>query len=322
MAQTERSNRLRYTPKALESIVTIVDAHTHFFSAGFFRTLGAARPAAAAPAGDAATALPAMLGWTAPGSDEALADAWVAELDRHAVSRAMLIASVPGDELSVAAAVAKHPDRFFGAFMVNPAAVDAASRVESAFGSSGLRTACLFPAMHHVAIDDPRSTAVFDAAARFGRAVFVHCGVLSVGVRKKLGLPSPFDIRLGDPLAVAAVALRYPSVPVIVPHFGAGFFREALMAVSMAPNVLLDTSSSNGWIALHPALTLKDVFARAIDVAGPSRLLFGSDSSFFPRGWQRGVYETQRGILDELGIDAETQAAIFGGNLLKAIGGA
>ena len=71
--------------------------------------------------------------------------------------------------------------------------------------------------------------------AAAGAAVFVHCGVLTVGVRKRLGLPSPFDLRLGDPLAVAAVASRYPTVPVILPHFGAGLFREALMAADAVP---------------------------------------------------------------------------------------
>ena len=49
-----------------------------------------------------------MLGWDAPGTPDALADRWVAELDRHQVARAALIASVPGDEESVAAATAKH----------------------------------------------------------------------------------------------------------------------------------------------------------------------------------------------------------------------
>lgn len=302
----------------------IADAHAHFFSAGFFRTLGAAIPGSAPERdhADAAVALPERLEWMPPGSDESLADTWVSELDRHGVDRAMLIASVPGDEASVGAAVTRHPERFFGAFMINAGAADVASRLDNAFGSLGLHTACLFPAMHHVPVDDPRSLAVFEAASRYGRAVFVHCGVLSVGVRKKLGLPSPFDIRLGDPLAVAAVALRFPSVPVVIPHFGAGFFREALMAVSMAPNILLDTSSSNSWTRFHPSLTLKDVFSRALDVAGPSRLLFGSDSSFFPRGWVRGVYETQRALLDELGVNNTEQAAIFGGNLIRVAGGA
>jgi len=293
----------------------IADAHCHFFSSGFFRALGRD-----AGVDDAADALPARLAWDAPGSDEALADRWVGELDRHGVSRALLIASAPGDEASTAAAARRHPSRLGGAFMFNPAMPDAAARLDRAFGDDQLRMACLFPAMHKVRVDDPLSEQVFAAAARHGRAVFVHCGVLSIGVRRKLGLQSPFDLRLGDPLAVAAVAVRHPSVPVVIPHFGAGLFREALMAAGAAPNILLDTSSSNGWIKLYPGLTLRDVFARAIDVVGPSRLLFGSDSSFFPRGWQRPIFDEQLAIAVDLGLDSTAQAAIFGGNFSRAFG--
>jgi hypothetical protein len=142
----------------------------------------------------------------------------------------------------------------------------------------------------------------------------VHCGFLSVGVRAKLGLPSPFDLRRGDPLAVAALAARHPGVPVIIPHFGAGLFREALMAADQAPNVHLDSSSSNGWMRYHPRLTLEDVFRRALEVAGASRLLFGTDSSFFPRGWQRQVHATQLAALSAAGADEETVGRVMGGN--------
>jgi uncharacterized protein len=296
----------------------ICDAHCHFFSATFFRTL--ARDLTPAAPGEPAETLPARLGWDPPGEDTTLADRWIAELDKHQVARAMLIASVPGDEQAVVAAVSRHPSRFVGAFMFNPSAPDAASRLDRAFEGSPLTTVCLFPAMHHVRLDDPAVDAVFTAAARRRRVVFAHCGVLSVGVRKKLGLPSRFDVRLGDPLAVAAVAVRHPEVPVIIPHFGAGFFREALMAAEIAPNILLDTSSSNNWIRYQPALTLADVFARALDVVGPARLLFGTDSSFFPRGWQHGIHATQREILDRLDVDVAAQAQLFGGNFSRVFG--
>jgi uncharacterized protein len=296
----------------------LADTHCHFFSSGFFRTLGA-DAAQAAAGGDPAESLPKWLGWDAPGTDAALADRWGAELARHNVDHAMLIASVPGDEASIAAAVRRQPDRIVGAFMFNPAVADAGSRLERAFGELGLRTACLFPAMHRVPIDDDRSVAVFEAAERHGRAVFVHCGVLSIGVRKKLGLPSRFDLRLGDPLSVAAVAVRHPAVPVIIPHFGAGLFREALMAANAAPNIVLDTSSSNDWVRLH-GLTLRDVFARALDWLGPDRVVFGTDSSFFPRGWQRGIYESQRAILEDLGVASAAQAQVFGGNFARIFG--
>jgi hypothetical protein len=286
------------------------DAHCHFFSSGFFRTLGAD----AGAEGDAAETLPSRLNWDPPGQDDSLADRWAAEMDRHGVSRAMIIASVPGDEASVAAAVRAHPSRFVGAFMINPAAPDAASRADRAFGEMGLRTACLFPAMHHVPVDDPRSVAVFETAARHDRAMFVHCGRLSIGVRRKLGLPSRFDLRLGDPLAVAAVAVRYPTVPVIIPHFGAGLFREALMAADVAPNIVLDTSSSNDWVKFHPGLTLAEVFSRALACVGPSRLIFGTDSSFFPRGWQQAVFDKQHELLRTLRADEAAQSAVLGGN--------
>jgi predicted TIM-barrel fold metal-dependent hydrolase len=297
------------------------DAHCHFFSARFFETL--ASDVKDLPQGDRAGAITSRLGWDAPGTPEALADRWVAELDRHRVTRAALIASVPGDEASVAAASARHPRRFVGFFMLDPTREDAAARVERAFSDLRLRCVCLFPAMHRYRVDEERVLRIFErAAAHAGTAVFVHCGVLSVGVRKKIGLPSRFDVRLGDPLAVQIAASAFPKLPVIVPHFGAGFFREALIAADLAVNIYLDTSSSNGWIKYHAGLTLPDVFRRALDVLGPDRLLFGTDSSFFPRGWQRGVFDAQKSALEAIGADEATQQKILGGNFDRLFGDA
>ena len=56
------------------------------------------------------------------------------------------------------------------------------------------------------------------------------------------------------------------------------------MAADACPNIYLDTSSSNGWTRYTPGLTLLDVFKTALAAVGPSRLVFGTDSSFFPRG--------------------------------------
>ncbi len=294
------------------------DAHCHFFSAGFFTAL--ARDPAAPRAADPAVDLPATLGWDPPGDPAQLADRWAVELDRHGVGRAALMASVPGDEASVAAAVARHPSRFAGLFMVNPTAPDAGQRVRRGFGEHGLRCACLFPAMHHFALDDECVTAVFRAAADHGRAVFVHCGMLSVGVRRKLGLESRFDVRLGDPLAVVPAALAFPDVPVVIPHFGAGLFRETLMAADLAANIHVDTSSSNGWTKYAPGLSLADVFRQALAVLGPGRILFGTDSSFFPRGWQKPIHEAQAAVLDEIGLDGPERAAIFADNFDRVFG--
>lgn len=290
----------------------LCDAHCHFFSQRFFEALGREKygPESAPPAERIAR----ELGWETPGTPRDLAERWLAELDEHRVTRAALIASVPGDEESVSEAVRRHPQRFVGYFVHNPAAPEARSRAARAFRDLELRCVCLFPALHHYRLDDRSVIELFETAAEHHGAVFAHCGFLSIEARTRLGIPSRLDLRCGDPLALAATAARFPTVPVIVPHFGSGFFRELLMAVDAAPNILIDTSSSNAWVKYLPGLTLAEVFRRAIAAAGPGRLLFGTDSSYFPRGWRRVIHGAQRTALDEIGVEAETAAKIFGGN--------
>jgi uncharacterized protein len=284
----------------------VADAHVHFFSHRFFELLAAQKP------GLTLEAMRAQLEWQFPPPEpEKLAEAWARELDRHGVDRAALIASLPGDQDSVTAAVRAHPDRFFACAMLNPRAWNPET-------FSGIRVACLFPAMHGYSVHDPAVEPVLEWAAQGHRAVFVHCGALSVGVRQKLGLPSPFDLRFSNPIDLHAVAARHPRVPFIVPHFGAGYFREALMLADLCSNVYLDTSSTNRWMRYQESqMDLRQVFRHALDVVGPKRLLFGSDSSYFPRGWHQQIFEDQSKALYELGVSLADARAIFSENLLR-----
>jgi predicted TIM-barrel fold metal-dependent hydrolase len=184
----------------------------------------------------------------------------------------------------------------------------------------GIRVACLFPAMHRYSMQDAYVQPVLDWAEHSGRAVFVHCGVLSIGIRNKLGLKSPFDMRFSNPLDMQAVAQEHPTVPFIVPHFGAGYFREALMLADLCSNVYFDTSSSNQWMRYQEAhLDLRQIFRRTLDVVGPTRLLFGTDSSFFPRGWHHSIFDEQGKALYEIGLSAHDARLIFSQNLLRII---
>ncbi len=284
------------------------DVHCHFFSPRFFEVLAEQKKV---DGDEPVAAIAEQLGWDSPRSVDQMADRWVRELDRYDVGRAAIMASVPGDQDSVAQAVARHPKRFVGFFMLDPTREGAAELTRRALGSLGLSCVCLFPAMHHYHVYDDGALKVFEAAAETGAAVFVHCGVLSVGVRKKLGLPSRFDMRYGNPLDLHSVALSFPDLPIIIPHFGAGLFREALMVADLCTNVHLDTSSSNSWIKFHPGLTLDDAFTQALTVVGPNRLLFGTDSSFFPRGWQSHLFKDQREILERLGVGELDQKKLF-----------
>jgi uncharacterized protein len=284
--------------------IAVADAHVHFFSHRVFTTLASMKP------GLTLEAIAQAIGKPVPPEDAAnLANAWAMELDRHNVAHAALIASVPGDEASVLAALNAHPQRFFAYAMVNPKAWNPEN-------FHHIDAACLFPAMHRYSVHDLEVAPIFGWANHNRRMVFVHSGVLSVGIRAKLGIESPFDMRFSNPIDLHAIALRHPHANFVVPHFGAGYFRETLMLADLCKNVYLDTSSSNRWMR-YESLDLRHVFKRALEILGPRRLLFGSDSS--AAGWNARIFEEQATALYEIGVSEADARAIFGENLLRII---
>src|SRR5258708_38574715 len=87
----------------------INDAHCHFFSSRFLELL--------APDTGGADEIAVRLQWEAAGTPTELADRWIVELDRHGVARAALIASIPGDAVSVAEAGGRPPPPGRGLFL-------------------------------------------------------------------------------------------------------------------------------------------------------------------------------------------------------------
>jgi predicted TIM-barrel fold metal-dependent hydrolase len=288
----------------------VADAHVHFFSPAFYQSLAEQKKTSDAGA---------LLGWDVPESAEYLADRWVVEMNHNGVDGGVVIGSIPGDIESVGVAANRHPERFRSIVMVNPLLPGVDLRCQTALAVGQIQGIFLFPAMHRFSMqsDHVRSLlAIVDGHP--GTVVYVHCGMLSVGFRKKLGLPCAFDMRYSNPVDLHAMALEFPRLPLIIPHFGAGYFREALMLADLCPNVCFDTSSSNGWMRADPASpNLEQVFRKSLEVLGPERILFGTDSSWFPRGWIRNVFNVQTEAMVRAGIDDKAARGIFGGNLRK-----
>jgi len=306
--------------------MSIQDAHTHFFSRTFFRALAGMSTLAEDPEALIARAA-ARAGLQLPDEDVAVhRDRWLAEMDSHGVARMVSFASVPAEAETVAEAARGSGGRLVPYTLVNPADERAPAFAERALGSLGMRGLLLFPAMHHYRPGDACVAPILELARQHRSPVIVHCGMLRVKLRDLLGVPRPFDLSFANPLDVIPAADRFRDVTFVVPHFGAGFLRETLMLGMQCENVCVDTSSSNDWVLTQPStsgelghVSLKTVFRRALSVFGAERILFGTDSSTFPRGWRADIRDAQLAALEQAGARGEQISAIMGGNLARLL---
>jgi predicted TIM-barrel fold metal-dependent hydrolase len=298
----------------------VIDAHVHFFSSQFFQAF-LRRRGRQFSAQDPQRLLQ-QLGWEIPPPDPvALGRCWVEALDHHGVERAVLLGSIMDDEASVARAVQAFPDRLLGFMRVDPTRPDASERVRQAVETLGLKGLKGFPAMECFHAYEERVYPVYAEAQRLGIPVLFHFGLLQSAIGAALGLPSQADARYSNPMDLQRAARDFPEVSFIVPHFGAGYFGETLLLAAHCPNVFIDTSSANGWLRYMPyPMDLKLVFQRTLEAVGPERILFGTDSSWFPLGFRRDILDEQLGILQALGVTKQDIERIMGGNLARLLG--
>lgn len=299
----------------------IVDFHTHFFSFPYFETLAAQSPLQ----GDASKKLSdasKKVGFEIPSRDVAEHTArWLGELERNRVEHVCAFASVP-EEIPAVCQAASISNGLISAFaLVNPRVDGVAARIRELLEAKKIRGVLLFPALHHYHVGGSEAKPLFDALNEHRGIAYVHCGLLVVKLRDLLGLPRPHDLAFANPLGVIPAANAHPRARFVIPHFGAGFFRETLMAGTSAPNIFVDTSSSNSWIATQqPKPTLTEVFARALETFGYERVLFGTDSNTFPAGWRKDRFEEQHAALRQLSISVAAEEAIFAGNARRLLG--
>lgn len=299
----------------------ITDFHLHLFARPFFESLAQQSPLPGSceekiekAAEQAGIELP-------PADAREHAQRWVDELDRNGVRRAAAFASAPEEIPAVAEMAARSDGRLVPIAVCNPIAPGAADRLRPLLEAKGFRGILLFPAMHHYHLADPEVQPVLELLEEHAGIAYVHCGILIVKLRDLLGLPRPYDLRYANPLEVVPAACRHTGATFCIPHFGAGFLRETLIAGAQCSNVVTDTSSTNSWTRTQPdAPTLRDVLDRSLDVFGPERVVFGTDSNVFPHGWRRERFDAWAAVVDELGLGADERRAFFHGNADRLLG--
>lgn len=247
-------------------------------------------------------------------------DRLIAEMDKNGVARAVTFASVPA-ELQIVGEMAKQSnDRLVPYAMVNPKVPATLDKLESLQSEFNFRGMLLFPTMHDYAIGDDEAAAALDLARTHRMVVFVHCGLLRIPIRSILGFEPDFPMDNGHPEDLIPVAQSRPDQTFVIPHFGAGFFDEFLRVGKACPNVYADSAGSNSWGMFQaPPLYLEDLFEQSVEVFGIERILFGSDTAGFPRGYRSDVLKSQIRAMRDAEISTADQSLILGGNLSKLL---
>jgi uncharacterized protein len=246
----------------------------------------------------------------AEGADAAAAR-WLAELDRHGVAAAVFLALAPRPE-TLRRFVAAAPERLFAFTFVDPWEAAAAETLEADVRQGGFRGLKLYPSIQRFHAHDERAYPVYERAEALGIPIVFHFGVT---------LDYRSDLRYSNPLDLHAVARDFPALTLIVAHAGAGFFRETLFLAYHCGNVHVDTSGSGTWMRYLPRpLTLQEVLRRLLDVFGPDRILFGTDSRHASEGYRHWLLQSQRDALDALAVPEEARGRILGGTMARLLG--
>ena len=240
-----------------------------------------------------------------------MAERWAAEVDRHQLVR--VVFTTGGDNDRLARVVARHPGRFVGFAHHDPFRTDAPAELERAVRALGLRGYKLVAPLLSGSIAEERLWPIWETAERLQIPVLVHFGPL-----RYQGIVSHPNI---SPLVLQDIARAFPGIPFVVPHFGCGYVRELLHLAWVCGNVHVDTSGSNEWVRWMPyELSLGALFRKFLETVGPRRIIFGTDSSWFPRGFAVRYLQEQLRTCWELGCREDEMRTIFAGNGARLLG--
>jgi len=239
---------------------------------------------------------------------------WIDELDKYGIEAiGMMISPNTWDEFLETRK--RFPGRFMAYANIDPSEENAVELIRKA-GRDDFEGIKLYPSTWDFHTYDEICYPVYEEAAKHDLLVILHFGI-TIG--------STANLRYGNPLDIQKPAQDFPELDFMIAHFGAGFFRECLMLLYQVPNVVMDSSGSNSWMKYQPYnLDLEKIFERALVAGASCRTVFGTDSSFFPRGFRIDILEKQYQAVDslreKLNLTQEDIDLIFHDNILRLTG--
>ncbi|HEY4000149.1 MAG TPA: amidohydrolase family protein [Candidatus Xenobia bacterium] len=288
----------------------IIDFHMHFMTQGTWEEFAKRRLASdvARQHSEKKLKIGGNESIVLPESAAQAAQWWLEHLDKNGVAAGGFMSGMPENQTFYD--FLSKSNRFIGYTWLKATDPDAPQVLEREV-KAGMRCVKLYPPSQQFHLNDRAAWPFYEMAARLDVPILIHMGI-TMGYQA--------DLKYGNPLDLHAAARDFPDVTFVVAHFGAGFLRECLMLAYQLENVSFDSSGSNMWMKYLPyPITLEDVFRKVIDVAGARRILYGSDSTVFPRGYRTQVLQEQLAVLDRLDLSAEDKALILGGNARRLL---
>ncbi|GAB1483142.1 hypothetical protein MASR2M78_19580 [Treponema sp.] len=312
----------------------VIDSHVHFPAAKILDDggkLGSGVKGMAAAGGSMPGAPPATNAWLKEertrwkrawrfpeeekvGEEEAITR-WKAECD-PAIGLEKVVFVTAGSNDFASSLMKKNPENFLAYAHHDPLLPDALERLDKALGPLGLKGYKLLGPQIEVSLTDKRFYPLWDLAQEKGVPLLIHFGIMGGAG----GIANHINI---NPIVIHDVAKAFPNLPIIIPHFGCGYVFETLNLCWACPNIFIDTSGSNQWMRWMPyELNLEILFRKFRETMGASRILFGSDSSWFPRGFAKAYLDEQVRSMVYVGYsEAEVDDVLYGNaaSLLKLI---
>ncbi|NLG51924.1 MAG: amidohydrolase family protein [Chloroflexi bacterium] len=231
------------------------------------------------------------------------ADELIAKMDRDGVDKALVWIAPPytrdiePENKALYEATRRYPDRLLGFGWANPhlghqRTLDDIHRCFEEYGFLGIK---FNGAQDDYVIDDPELALPYiEEAARFGKPIAFHIGADFY--------ENTHPIRMGR------IAARYPNIPMLMVHMGGAALpsldRSAVEVAAEHPNITL----------IGSAVSPKSIL-RAIQVLGPDRVAYGSDTPFQLLHVELAKY---RALLRDLPADA--QVRVMGGTIARVLG--
>lgn len=240
-----------------------------------------------------------------------LARRWNEEIDKYELELVVFVTGNGNDNL--ASYIAPYKERMVGFAHHDIQAPDALQQLKHAVEELGFRGLKLFGPRMRIPFESQELEPIWEYCAERELPVLIHFGVMGGGG----GVSThPFM----NPLTIHEVAKRYPEMPIIVPHFGAGYWMETLHLAWACPNIYIDSSGSNQWIRWMPyPLDIESLFRKAFETVGPKRIIFATDSSWFPRGFAVRYLQDQLRACRYIGMNNEQLQDIFADNALRLL---